>query len=222
MPVQVKICGLTRPEDVEAVNAAGADYAGFVFFEKSRRNLDFETAAGLLAGLDPAIRSVAVCVSPGEELLSQIETLGFDVIQIHGEIAEGLLDSVGTPVWQAVNLSDRAQLGTIRQHPRICGYVIDGAEYGSGKPFVWEGAEEIRQALGGRTFILAGGLDPDNVRTAIRLLSPDVVDVSSGVERLPGESPGCGREDGTGTGPAKNGGKDRDKIFRFISEVREG
>ncbi len=210
MPVRVKICGLTRPEDVEAVNEARSDYAGFVFYEMSKRYVGFEKAGDLLGRLDPGIRSVAVCVSPDADLLGRLEGLGFDVIQIHGEIDAGLLDGIETSVWQAVNLSEtdsskvREQLKALVDHPRICGYLIDAAEYGSGKTFGWENAGEIRQAAGDRTFILAGGLNPGNVREAIRLFSPDVVDVSSGVEP----------DDGSA-------GKDREKIFRFIDEVRQ-
>ncbi len=209
MSVQVKICGLTRPEDVKAVNGAKADYAGFVFYDKSKRYVSFETAADLLGRLDPGIRSVAVCVSPDAELLSGLEGLGFDFIQIHGEIDTELLDGIKTPVWQAVNLSEsdrskvREQLNELIDHPRICGYLIDAAEYGSGKTFGWENADEIRKAAKDRMFILAGGLNPGNVREAVALFSPDVVDVSSGVEP----------DDGSA-------GKDREKIYRFIDEVR--
>ncbi len=201
MSVEVKICGLMRPEDVDAVNAAGADYAGFVFYESSKRCVSFETAEKLLKNLNFDIRSVAVCVSPDAELLRKLEELGFDIIQIHGDIDESALDSIATPVWQAVNLTDAEQLKKISDHPMICGYLIDAAEYGSGKTFGWEYADEIRKAVGGNTFILAGGLDAGNVHMAIELFSPDVVDVSTGVE---------GSE-----------GKDRMKIFQFVNEVRE-
>ncbi len=212
MTAQVKICGLTGPEDVDAVNDAGADYAGFVFFAKSKRFVSFEKAEDLLRRLDPKIRSVAVCVSPDAELLRRLEALGFDRIQIHGELDELLLDGGETPVWQAVNLSGEELSDPQRlrkaflDHPRICGYLADAAEWGSGQTFGWEHAAEVRRAAEGKTFILAGGLNPGNVRTAIRLFSPDVVDVSSGVEK---------------TGGADAGGrKDRDKIFEFIGEVR--
>ncbi len=209
MSVGVKICGLTRPEDIEAVNEAGADYAGFVFYEKSRRCVDFDKAGDLLKRLDDGIMSVAVCVSPGMELLKRLEATGFDLIQIHGAADVQILDNIDTPVWQAVNLSGVNDLETLMSHPRICGYLIDGAEYGSGRTFGWESEDPntaqsvsfIRESIGGRLFILAGGLTPDNVCAGISLFSPDVVDVSSGVE--------------------SDGLKDRDKIIQFISEVRK-
>ncbi|MCC8150133.1 MAG: phosphoribosylanthranilate isomerase, partial [Lachnospiraceae bacterium] len=81
MSVQVKICGLKRPQDIRAVNEAKSDYAGFVFFEKSKRNISFETARELLPLLDSDIQSVAVCVSPDAALVRNISGLGFDIIQ---------------------------------------------------------------------------------------------------------------------------------------------
>ncbi|MCC8141376.1 MAG: phosphoribosylanthranilate isomerase, partial [Lachnospiraceae bacterium] len=177
MSAQVKICGLTRPEDVETVNAAGPEFAGFVFYEKSKRNVSFDTAGDLLARLDRRICPVAVCVSPDRSFLEKIAPLRFGRIQIHGDIDPVLLDSVDIPVWQAVNISDSESLKVILHHPGICGYVIDAAEFGSGKTFGWEQAQpagskagktdsdaaegpkskEIREAVGEKQFILAGG-----------------------------------------------------------------
>ncbi len=208
MDTQVKICGLRRPEDVLAVNEAKADFAGFVFYEKSKRCISEATARDLLKRLDAGIRSVAVCVDPDEDLLKQFMDMGFDRIQIHGNISPALSGQIRAPLWQAVNLTDRDQLKMIASHPNICGYLIDGARFGSGQTFGWEsGSEEdfpspreIKTAIGEKTFILAGGLTVQNVKTAIRLFAPNVVDVSTGVE--------------------KDGGKDRELIFQFIREVR--
>ncbi len=209
--VQVKICGLSRPEDIRAVNELKPDYAGFVFFEKSKRNISFEKAKELLALLDPDIQSVAVCVSPTPEFLKKAEEYGFDIIQIHGGIMPEILDRLQTPVWQAVNLKNVSSAieNLICRHPNICGYVVDGADYGGGKTFGWETDDDlgtsaagmIRRALDGRQFILAGGLNAENVQTGIRLFHPDVADVSSGVEL--------------------GNYKDRDLMEQFISRVRE-
>lgn len=145
MSVQVKICGLKRPEDVLAVNEAKADYAGFVFFEKSKRNISFETAATLLSLLDSGIRPVAVCVCPDIELIRTVSGLGFDIIQIHGDISDGILDQIQTPVWQAVNLKKGMDPDLILSHPKICAYVVDGAEYGGGKTFGWDGDPALKE-----------------------------------------------------------------------------
>ncbi len=208
MSVKVKICGLKRPEDILAVNEAKADYAGFVFFEKSRRNISFDTAEKLLRLLAPGIESVAVCVSPTEEFIHEISKLGFDRIQIHGDISPEILDQIQTPVWQAVNVKDGLDPALFLKHESIDGYVVDGADYGGGKTFGWEddsigssAAAAVRETLEGKTFVLAGGLNTDNVRKGIELFCPDVVDVSSGVEL--------------------DGVKSERLIHRFIRKVRE-
>lgn len=209
MSTAVKICGLSRPEDILAVNEAKADYAGFVFFKKSKRNISFEQAEKLLALLDKNIKSVAVCVSPDQNLVEKIYRLGFDIIQIHGTIPEDALGDGGIPVWQAVNISDGIHPEQFLQHPNITGYVVDGADYGSGKTFGWEKEEHfvdvilnpIKNALHGRMFLLAGGLNTENVLQGIRLFRPDAVDVSSGVE--------C------------EGLKKKELIDKFVRKVRE-
>lgn len=187
---KIKICGLSRIEDIEAVNEAGADYAGFVFFEKSKRNVSPDKASKLLCRLDKGIQAVAVCVSPAAEALKRYSDMGFDIIQIHGKIPWDALGDGGIPLWQAVNISGGICEEQFLQHPRIRGYVVDGADYGGGKTFGWESdasfAETIlkpfRNVLGNREFILAGGLNEENVADGIRLFQPDIVDVSSGVE----------------------------------------
>lgn len=215
---KVKICGLSRPEDIEAVNEAGADYAGFVFFEKSRRNISPDRAEALLRELDRDIRSVAVCVSPTAEDLKRYESMGFDIIQIHGKMPHDALADGGIPLWQAVNISGGIrtantsggiQTEVFSQNPRISGYVVDGADYGGGKTFGWESNEDFarsilqpfREALGNRRFILAGGLNEQNVTEGIRIFRPDIVDVSSGVET--------------------DGLKNKTLIHAFVRKVRE-
>lgn len=206
---KIKICGLSRPGDIEAVNEAGADYAGFVFFEKSKRNISPDRAASLLRNLSESIKSVAVCVSPTSEDLKIYSETGFDIIQIHGKVPHDALADRGIPLWQAVNISDGIREEQFLQHPRIEGYVVDGANYGGGKTFGWESDENFaksilqpfQKALGKRTFILAGGLNEQNVTDGIRIFSPDIVDVSSGVE--------------------ENGIKNRKLIDAFIRKVRE-
>lgn len=205
---KIKICGLSRPEDIGAVNEAKADYAGFVFFEKSKRNISPDRAADLLRDLDQSIKSVAVCVSPKAEDLKIYREIGFDIIQIHGKVPHDALADGGLPLWQAVNISDGIHEEQFLQHPQIKGYVVDGANYGGGKTFGWESDEgfarsilqPFQKALGKRAFILAGGLNAQNVTEGIRIFSPDIVDVSSGVE--------------------ENGVKNRKLIESFIRKVR--
>lgn len=212
---KVKICGITKQEETEYLNQNGVDYAGFVFYEKSRRNVGISQAMELMRCLDKGIQRAAVTVSPDAELVRKIEQAGFDLLQIHGKLDEAVLRSCKLPIWRAVNISSlkEAMEQLEREHafeaPQIAGFVVDGAVYGSGKTFQWDRtgdaaeAELLAELLGEmkeKTFILAGGLRAENVSEGIRIFSPDVVDVSSGVE---GEH-----------------GKEKEKIEKFMREVR--
>ena len=140
------------------------------------------------------IKSVAVTVSPGAELVEDICDAGFDVLQVHKRLTEAVLEKTSIPVWYAFNISDkeeinsqRAFLNTLPENllGKIQGIVIDAADFGSGKTFEWNKAlkEELGDIIDGRKFILAGGLNTDNLKQGIELFEPDVVDVSSGVEK---------------------------------------
>ncbi len=141
--------------------------------------------------------------------MSELERVGFGIIQIHGDISPALLEDVKTPIWQAINISGGMQACGVLHHSAIKGYVIDGAQYGAGKTFGWEEQEqyarqmarELKDAIGEKLFVLAGGLKEENVALAIRLFAPDVVDVSSGVE--------------------SKDFKDADKIYAFVKKARE-
>ncbi len=213
---RIKICGITRPEEAAMLSRAGADYAGFVFYEKSRRNITLEDALRIKEMLPPSIKAVAVTVSPTPEQVSEICRAGFYALQVHAEFSDEAAGACDIPIWRAWNIeSAEAAIsrgsgfadpdvgdGLPAEMPGIEAYVLDAANFGSGKAFDWSGAEKVRGMLRGRRLVLAGGLTPENVAEGIRLFSPDVVDVSSGVER-----PG--------------GGKDEEKIMRFVREVRQ-
>lgn len=210
MSEKVKICGLKRMEDVDFVNREGADYAGFVFHPDSHRNVSFSQAKALMACLSDQIKSVAVCVSPSDETYREICKLQPDIIQIHGQIPQIALDFGGIPLWQAVNLKKAENFcGLFLHHPKIIGYVIDGAGYGGGKTFGWERDEKKAKQLYEQLqkerqcaqLILAGGLTEENAGAGIRLFHPDILDVSSSVET--------------------DGRKDEEKIKRFIRKVKE-
>lgn len=203
---KIKICGLTKPEEAEYLNQGKVDFAGFVFYEKSRRNVSFREAEEIGKKLKTGIKKVAVAVSPTVDFAKSVVQAGFDVLQVHGELRPEILE-LGIPVWRAVNITEKNQLDAAFSQEKswaknLAGYVVDGAGYGGGKPFDWEGmAEQVKKFAAGKFLILAGGLTAENVRKGIRYFSPDVVDVSSGVE------------DGKG--------KNREKILEFVSQVRE-
>ena len=178
---KVKICGLKNQTDIKCINTLSPDFAGFVmFFEKSHRNISVQTAQELLALLDKNIKSVAVTVSPTEEQLEQIHTLGFDYVQIHGKISEKLLSECKPPVIRAINVSGIESIGDIENLDNVKGILFDSAVPGSGKSFVWSMLEKLPKT--DKMLFLAGGLTADNVASAICQVHPYAVDVSSGVE----------------------------------------
>ena len=179
--MKIKMCGITTPADVAAVNEVRPDYIGMVmYFPKSKRNVSVDTARRLLEELKEDVQKVAVVVSPDAEQIAEIAEMGFDVIQIHGQVSDEIIESAHLPVWKAFNVKDMDMYPHYQSLSNVAGYVFDAGEPGSGKTFDWNGLNEIERD--GRLFVLAGGLAPDNVERAINQVHPDVVDVSSGIE----------------------------------------
>lgn len=197
---KIKICGLTSPAEARYLNENHVDFAGMVlFFPKSKRNISIEQATEIMAALDTSIKRVAVVVSPSIEQVRQIEAAGFDYIQIHGEIPEAET-AIAIPILKAFNVSDMNSYEKYHNDSRIAGYVFDAIEPGSGKTFDWRLVDNIPRDE--KLLLLAGGLNPDNVRMAIEAVHPDGVDVSSGVEN----------DDGAGKNP--------EKIHNFVVAVK--
>lgn len=178
---KVKICGLKNQTDIKCINTLSPDFAGFVmFFEKSHRNISVQTAQELLALLDKNIKSVAVTVSPTEEQLEQIYNLGFDYVQIHGNITDEVLKNSKVPIIRAINVSGTDSLTDLDNYKNVKGILFDSAVPGSGKSFDWSMLEKLPKT--DKMLFLAGGLTADNVAAAICQVHPYAVDVSSGVE----------------------------------------
>lgn len=178
---KVKICGLKNPTDIKCINTLSPDFAGFVmFFEKSHRNISVQTAQELLALLDKNIKSVAVTVSPTEEQLEQIYNLGFDYVQIHGNITDEVLKNSKTPIIRAINVSGTDSLTDLDNYKNVKGILFDSAVPGSGQGFDWTMLKKLPKT--DKMLFLAGGLTADNVAAAVCQVHPYAVDVSSGVE----------------------------------------
>ncbi len=178
---KVKICGLKNSTDIKCINTLSPDFAGFVmFFEKSHRNISVQTAQELLALLDKNIKSVAVTVSPTEEQLEQIYNLGFDYVQIHGNITDEVLKNSKTPIIRAINVSGTDSLTDLDNYKNVKGILFDSAVPGSGQGFDWTLLKKLPKT--DKMLFLAGGLTADNVAAAICQVHPYAVDVSSGVE----------------------------------------
>lgn len=178
---KVKICGLKNQTDIKCINTLSPDFAGFVmFFEKSHRNISVQTAQELLPLLDKNIKSVAVTVSPTEEQLEQIYNLGFDYVQIHGNITDEVLKNSKTPIIRAINVSGTDSLTDLDNYKNVKGILFDSAVPGSGQGFDWTLLKKLPKT--DKMLFLAGGLTADNVAKAVAQVRPFAVDVSSGVE----------------------------------------
>lgn len=193
----VKICGLTRAADAALAAALGVAYAGVIFAGGPRR-LTVPQAGAVFAGLGRrAVRRVGVFgeVAP-EAIAADARTLSLDVVQLHAggdpDTVPKLREGFFGAVWGVVGV---APDGTWRDLPwpleALDAVVLDtavaGRSGGTGVAFDWDGARpQVASRLGGRSWVLAGGLRPANVEEAVRRLSPSVVDVSSGVESSPG------------------------------------
>ena len=186
---KVKVCGLTRKEEAEMLADCRVEFAGMVlFFPKSKRNVTLQQAEQILAALKKygVSKSVAVTVSPTKEQVEQIMRLGFDYIQIHGELSDDVYNACSVRIIRAVNIKHQSEediyLETKRWQSldKIYGLLFDAGVPGSGKTFDWESLKKAD--CGNKKLFLAGGLTPDNVKAAIEAVRPDVVDISSGVE----------------------------------------
>ncbi|AFS01283.1 phosphoribosylanthranilate isomerase [Lentilactobacillus buchneri] len=190
--VKVKICGLMEPADIQAVNEAQADFAGFVF-AKSRHVVSLATALALQTHLNPNIQKVGVFVNESiADILAIYQAGAIDIAQLHGkstpeEIAE--LQRAGLKVIQVFERQAIDPKST-------ADYLMVDSGKGSGQSLNWQAVPHVD-----RTMILAGGLTPDNISQAIQIVQPDIVDVSSGVE--------------------SDGKKDPNKIMNFIKNAKE-
>lgn len=211
MSVAVKICGLTSREAVDA--AARADFAGFVFYPRSPRNLTAEAAAQLASALPRHVRRVAVLVDPDDALLrALLARFRPDLLQLHGSEtparAAAIRQGFGLPVIKAIAVRDADDLDRAAAYQDVADWLMfdakppraDALPGGNAASFDWD-------LLAGRSWrrpwFLSGGLDPANVAGAIARTRPDGVDVSSGVEHRPGR-------------------KDPARIAAFLDAVRSG
>ena len=194
--IRVKICGLRSEADVAAVAAAGAAYAGFVFFPKSPRHLTVEAAGRLALAAPVGLAKVALVVDADDATLDAIvEGVALDMLQLHGHespdrVAE-LRARYGLPVMKAVGVADEGDLAAVFDYSTVADQILIDAKPpkgaalpgGNGLAFDWRLVAQRRWL---RPWMLAGGLTPENVAEAVRLTNARQVDVSSGVESAPG------------------------------------
>jgi phosphoribosylanthranilate isomerase len=189
---KVKICGITNAEDAVAAAEAGADALGFIFYQKSPRYIVPAVAAQIIAGLPPLITPVGVFVNEGLATVRSImDTCGLAMAQLHGDEPAMYCRELSRPAMKAFRLKDRGSLLALAEYQGrggVRGFVLDTfsevAYGGTGQVTDWALAAEVAKTA---SVLLAGGLTPDNVADAIRSVRPYAVDVSSGVESVPGK-----------------------------------
>jgi len=200
---RIKICGITNLDDARCAVAAGADALGFVFYAKSPRYMTAKAAGDIVAALPPFVTTVGLFVNmAGSEILQTMKTARLNVVQLHGDELPDDCMIPGYPVVKAVRVKSTDSLNGIDRY-QVSALLLDAwndDHYGgTGEKFEWQLAKTL---TADRPVILAGGLNPDNVATAIITVNPYAVDVSSGIEISPGK-------------------KDHDKIYQFIQQVRQ-
>ncbi len=206
----VKICGLSSPETLSAAIDAGADLAGFVFYEKSPRHIDFETARTLGRLASGRISKVALTVDADDAALEGvIDALAPDYLQLHGRETPARVAQVkarfGLPVIKAAGVATPGDVEAARAYEGVADVILFDAKPapdaavpgGAGVAFDWT----LVRGVAAKHWMLSGGLTPDNVAEAMRLTGARAVDVSSGVER-------------------ERGVKDAAKIAAFVKAAR--
>lgn len=206
--MKIKLCGLKRIEDIEAVNKAKPDYIGFVFAKKSRRYVSTETAERLKQHLNPDIEAVGVFVNEDiDKVIEQAKKQVIDVIQLHGEedvaYVKDLKEAVDVPIIKAISMTkqDARQQISMWEISDVDYLLLDSGNGGTGEQFNYKLLQEIGNLK--KPYFLAGGLNPENLENAVQQLQnnqPYALDLSSGIET--------------------NGIKDLDKIKKAVEAAR--
>jgi len=202
MSTRVKICGLTRSQDIEAAVAAGADALGLVFYEPSPRAVTITEAVHLTQSVPAFVSLVGLFVNPTEAYVREVlESVPLDLLQFHGDETPEFCEQFKRRWIKAIRVRSQEQVvSAFQQYRNASGLLVDAWDPerfgGTGKSFNWELIPPERPL----PLILAGGLTSDNVFRAVEQVKPWAVDVSGGVE--------CGK-----------GIKDSEKISDFINEV---
>jgi len=186
--MQVKICGITTIEDATAAVAAGADALGLVFYPASPRYIDMDRAAAIAAAVPPFVTLTGLFVNAAvEDVRAVLGKVPLNLLQFHGDEDAGYCEQFLRPYIKALRMKDGLDvLAAMHEHPRARGFLLDayrpGVPGGTGETFDWQRVPQHS----GRPVVLAGGLSPDNVARAIEAARPQAVDVSGGVEAVPG------------------------------------
>lgn len=199
MPLKAKICGLTTPETIRAAIAGGAAYIGFVFYEKSPRNISPARAAELAAEIPDSVVICGVFVNPtDEQLTSTLDHIPLDLIQLHGQESpqrcQEIKNHFKRPVMKAIAVTTAQDITTAKAYENTADILLFDAKPAAGQKNALPGGNGLRFDWHLMTdqqwhipWMLSGGLDADNLETAAAISGAAIFDVSSGVENHPGE-----------------------------------
>jgi phosphoribosylanthranilate isomerase len=189
---RIKICGLTRPDDALAAVRLGADALGFIFVQESPRRVEPEEVAEITRRLPPLVMRVGVFKDQDPEWIrGVVDQCGLHIVQLHGQESPAYCESLGLEFIKAFRIKDEGSLKPLgAYHPLASrkAFLLDtfvpGKAGGTGKTFDWQLAQMASEFA---PIILSGGINPENVGEAITQVRPFAVDVSSGIEKAPGE-----------------------------------
>ena len=206
----VKICGLSTPETLQTAIDAGARFVGFVFYPPSPRNVSFETAYELARMVPTGVRTTALFVDPDDELLERVLSgIQIDLVQLHGQETPERITNIKNrfhiPVMKAICIRNADDLNNVKNYEAVADWLLFDARPenatlpgGTGHSFDWT---LLKDKTFQKPWMLGGGLNAGNIGEALSILSPNAVDISSGVESAPGR-------------------KDPQKIIAFIQAVK--
>jgi len=199
---KVKVCGITNLEDALLCCELGVDALGFIFYENSRRNLDFEKAFSIIAELPAFVSKVGVFVNEKQMVINHIaQSIGLTHVQLHGNENQFLINKINHPVIKALRVNDSFDFSSLNYYSG-CSILLDTFSDkeigGTGLTFNWSTIPiELRDKI-----ILAGGISSENIEDIFTNIKPQAVDISSSLEN-------------------ESGSKDRDKLVQFFSLVNK-
>jgi phosphoribosylanthranilate isomerase len=194
-PLIIKICGIKTPEILETAIAAGADMVGFMHFQRSPRHVSIEEIATLISEARGRIETCVVLVNPDNSCVAEVAALGPDWIQLHGpetpHRVEAIRTEAGVEIMKALPIGSAEDVAHVADFLEVADRILldakppKGADRpgGLGETFDWALLKALDPSI---PFMLSGGLTPQTVADAIRIVRPFAVDVSSGVESAPG------------------------------------
>jgi phosphoribosylanthranilate isomerase len=201
--MNVKICGITNIQDALDAVELGTYALGFIFVKSSPRYISPDSASLIINKLPPTVKPVGVFAdTPQKEILSVIKQTGIVCIQLHGNESPQELSGYPVPIFKSFRVGSNFDVSILQQYPAsayLLDTFVDGALGGTGKTFNWQIATAAKSY---GAIILAGGLNPDNIVDAVRMVRPYAVDVNSGVESAPGK-------------------KDKEKLQQLFTNIRQ-